>query len=399
MSLDLISPLKCTTASDEITMTTTHQPHDLPEGYTCRPDGIAIAHDGDPIWICSQITVLARVRNQGNSEWGRLVQVIDPDGKAHEIYIEDQELVASQKTAISHLVKHGLKILPGKKGQEAVIELLTQWDSRERVTMVDRSGWTDDKCTAFVLHANKTLGAGSFIPSPSFRHTGQSSFTESGTVTQWRSHVAALCTGNPLLLFAISLAFTGPLLQFMGLDLGGGFHLRGTSSSGKSTILRVAATVWGGQDFIESWNATANGLEAVAASRNSTFLPLDEIAEVSAKALDDAAYMLANGKGRRRLTSKAELQPTRTWKLSLLSTGEISIPDKLLLGRIKAQAGQDIRILDIEADAQLHGAFDALHDEATAAAFAHRLQLEAAKFHGTAGPELACPDRVVRFQS
>jgi hypothetical protein len=58
---------------------------------------------------------------------------------------------------------------------------------------------------------------------------------------------------------------TGILFRFAGLLLeiaaedSGGFHLRSNSSSGKTTALNVAASVWGdARDYCLLWRATSN---------------------------------------------------------------------------------------------------------------------------------------------
>ncbi len=53
-------------------------------------------------------------------------------------------------------------------------------------------------------------------------------------------------------------------------------------STGKSTVLRVASSVWGGFDYLQSWRATSNGLEGIAAAHNDSLLCLDEIGEIAA---------------------------------------------------------------------------------------------------------------------
>ena len=80
----------------------------------------------------------------------------------------------------------------------------------------------------------------------------------------WRDRIGALCVGNSRLVFAVASAFAGPLLRPAGME-SGGFHLRGDSSSGKTTALRLAASVNGGPSYMQRWRTTSNGLEGAAA--------------------------------------------------------------------------------------------------------------------------------------
>jgi uncharacterized protein (DUF927 family) len=68
----------------------------------------------------------------------------------------------------------------------------------------------------------------------------------------WRAEVASLCSGNTRLLFAVSVCFAAPMLYPIGGE-SGGFHFRSNSSDGKTTALRVAASVCGGADFMQRW--------------------------------------------------------------------------------------------------------------------------------------------------
>jgi uncharacterized protein (DUF927 family) len=206
-----------------------------------------------------------------------------------------------------------------------------------------------------------------------------------GTPEGWRETVAAHCVGNPLMVAAVSLAFAGPLLEPLGMD-GGGMHLRGASSRGKSTVQRVAVSVWGSPRFLHSWRATANGLEGVAAACNGSLLALDEIGEVSGREAGAAAYMLANGAGKARALRSGAARAAVRWRVAVLSSGEITLADKMAEAGGRAAAGQAVRLLDVAADGRAHGAFDTLHGATDGAAFADRLREATATHYGTAGP-------------
>ncbi|WP_332308148.1 DUF927 domain-containing protein, partial [Elstera litoralis] len=89
-----------------------------------------------------------------------------------------------------------------------------------------------------------------------------------------------LLSGQHALMFGVSLALIQPLLDLIRPEQGG-FLLYGLPGRGKTTVLIVAGSVWGGDPkrllgYCESWNHTPNNLEALAASHNGMFLPLDE---------------------------------------------------------------------------------------------------------------------------
>ena len=188
-----------------------------------------------------------------------------------------------------------------------------------------------------------------------------------------------------MMILSLSHAFTGPLLSVLGRD-GGGFHLRGASSRGKSTLLGVAASVWGAPSFVQSWRGTDNGIEGIAAACNDSLLVLDELHQVEPRVAGEIVYMLANGRGKMRMNSNGKSQQTRRWSVPVLSSGELSLEEHMASGGRTMYAGQDIRLIDLAADARLHGAFDCLHGELNGRAFAERMQRAGRENYGVAGP-------------
>ncbi len=183
------------------------------------------------------------------------------------------------------------------------------------------------------------------------RRTGPTRRGEQSTngAKAWRNSRAA----NALLVLGISAALAGPLLGLAGYE-GGGLHLLGRSSTGKTTALCLAASVWGRGDtlgFVRAWRATINGLEGAAAGVTDTALILDELGQAEARELAAALYMLANGSGKARAHRDGSLRDPKSWRVLTISSGEVPIDAKLAEdhGR-KSRAGQLVRMLNIPAD-------------------------------------------------
>lgn len=144
--------------------------------------------------------------------------------------------------------------------------LLTTWEPDVCKTSTRQLGWTDPEHTAFVLGGGWIIGSGDVVAMGDIDQNVAAEIREQGDVAEWRRRVAEYCIGNPILMLVVSQAFTGPLLGYLGVDLGGGLHLRGASSKGKSTAARVANSVWGSPRLMSTWRATDNGLEGIAAT-------------------------------------------------------------------------------------------------------------------------------------
>ncbi|WP_244430826.1 hypothetical protein [Methylocystis sp. ATCC 49242] len=98
---------------------------------------------------------------------------------------------------------------------------------------------------------------------------------------------------------------------------------------------------------------------------------------------------MSNGSGKARAARDGSLREPKSWRVLLLSTGEIPIATKLAEDRgRRARAGQMVRLLDIPADRGLgFGAFDNDGPEGDAGKLAKSIKGAARSAYGTAGPE------------
>lgn len=359
----------------------------LPDGFAMFPDGIyelPVKENAEPIFICTPLRVDAMFADQGGKGWGRLIGVKSADGRWHEIPVTNANLMRRPTDVVATMVDHGLELAAGKHTKERLLNLLRAWKPDQRLRTVNRMGWVDDSHKSFVL-GSTLIGTDDVLPLAPSVGIG-AGLISAGGADDWKENVGMKCRGNPLMILAVSLAFSGPLLAALGLT-GGGLHFRGASSSGKTTLLNLAASVWGDRRLITQWRATSNGLEAMAAALNDMLLPLDEIAEISARDLHGAIYMLANGVGKARMTKDVTLSDQARWRLALISSGEISVEEKLKEAKLDTKTGHEVRLIDIEADSRAYGVFDDLHGAVSGASFAEGMQQLVRVHHGAVGIE------------
>ncbi|WP_247688732.1 DUF927 domain-containing protein [Pseudoalteromonas sp. MMG012] len=161
-----------------------------------------------------------------------------------------------------------------------------------------------------------------------------------------------------------------------------GFHLVGQSKSGKTTAMQVAASVCSNESYWDTWRSTANGLEAISASRNDMLLCLDEFHQASPEDVDQAIYMLANGVSKLRSNQDGSLAARNRWRLLFLSTGEIGLSEMLFKIKQEVKAGQLIRFNEIPIIGR-YGVFDHLHGFKSAKLFADELRDRVKNNHGS----------------
>jgi putative DNA primase/helicase len=336
-----------------------------------------------PVWICSPLRVAALTRDTQGSEWGRLLVFPDRDGRVHRWTMPMRMLAGSGEELRSELLAEGLTITSSGRDRQRLVDYIGRGRPDVTARCVTRTGWHGD---VFTL-PRETFGDTDAEPVLFQSSTLDGvALGQGGTLDGWRDHVAACCAGNARLVLAICAGFAGPCLGMLGMD-GGGFHLRGASSTGKSTALSVAASLFGSPAYLRTWRHTDNGLEGVAALHSDLLLILDEIGQLDPKHAGQVAYLLANGQGKGRSHRDGSPRAITTWRLLFLSAGEIGLGDLVTQSGGKVRAGQEVRVIDLPADAGAGlGLFDAVPDGLAAGAFADALKTSAAKHYGHALP-------------
>jgi putative DNA primase/helicase len=346
-------------------------------------------------WVCSALRVLAQTRDPGGEEWGKLLEIRDQDGKVKQ-WAMPNALLASDGAALREkLLGLGLMIAPGSFARAALAEYLADAAPENRVRTVARIGWHEIGNRTIFAMPDAVFGnaADETVMLPSSSMLNDQAYRVAGGIENWKAKIAHLAEGNSRLIFALSAAVAAPLLYVLDAE-SGGFHIVGASSIGKTTLLIVAGSVWGGggvRGFIKQWRATDNGLEALAAAHCDTLLALDEIAQMVPEATAASAYMIANGGAKHRAGRGGEGRATAEWRSLFLSTGEIDLGAKIAEGGKgrRPTAGQQVRVVDIPGDAGAGlGAFEELHGFDDAGALSAHLRAAAAQQYGHAGREL-----------
>jgi len=312
-----------------------------------------------PVKICSELKISARTRNGDGGAHGRLLEFKDDDGKFKTIAIPCSELQSDGLDIRKMLAEMGLFIVPDRKARGLLNRYILESKPEQTALCVTRTGWHHG---AYILPdriIGKTEGERLVYQPDSGDYT--SDISQQGDLKEWQE-IAKLCAGNSRLVFALSCAFSAPLLSLLH-EAGGGFNLYGSSSDGKSTALYVAASVYGNpENYHRKWNSTHVGLEYLAFSRNDGLLALDELGEGDGKSAGKSAYTLADGVGRSRGKAGGGMRHTPTWKVITLSTGETTLEQHINESGVAVRAGQQVRMVDIPADTMSgYKGFETLH--------------------------------------
>lgn len=339
------------------------------------PDEKAIPVDH---WICTPLNVEAETVNTEDGTIGRLLS-FSHRGKRIEWVMPMEALAGKGDEVMKVLLGRGLVIEHHQRRQ--IIPYLASHQSPVLViATTTKPGWHESG--AFVL-PSRVIGGDNVR----FQDSGKAAniFSCKGSTSGWQTEIAARCLGNPVLILSVCCALAGPLLAKVGVN-GGGVHLVGDSSSGKSLAQLLAASVWGNPgSFAASWDVSKGGVEIEAASRNDTILILDEIKRADPKRVQEMAYAIANGMGKGTMTREREGRVKLTWRVLALSSGERSLSDHAAIGGSNAHAGAELRMVDVNAGTRTHRAFDDVHG-LTGQEFHRTLNDAVSQNYGHVGP-------------
>ena len=338
---------------------------------------------GDWQIVGGWIRVVARTRrNTRKHGFGALIQWRNMDSVLLQDIVFNRVLHGDQSRQVRDaLIDSGYWLEPYPQSWPRLQRYLLQEIVKAPAGIcVDTTGWHDG------VYVTQDWSVGT--NSEPYYYAGQlndSMLKSAGTSAQWQSQVGALCIGNPLMVFVVGVALSAPLLHPAAVE-NGIFHLVGPSSSGKTSLLELAASVYSDRSCVRSWISTANGLAAVAAEQHDMLLALDESGLARPEDVDIAVYHIVAGTSKLRATESGALARPSHWRTLALSSGEVWLSEVFeSLGK-RPKAGQQIRLVEIPVFGRF-GTFDALHRFQRPQLFVDHLKLQTSRYHGSLFPE------------
>lgn len=335
-----------------------------------------------PVRVCGELRVTELARDAHDGGAALLLKFDTRFGP--KSWLMPLAMLAGDGTAYrAELLSRAFMVPTDAKRRALLTAYLQSRKPADLAHIVDRVGWHGP---AYVTPRETIGGAGGERIIFQSEAPTEGTFSQRGTAAQWRILIGRVCVGNSGLLFAGSMAFAGPLLAWANGTDGGGVHFMGDSSTGKTTALKVAASIYGGRDYLQRWRATDNGLEGMAAQHCDGLLCLDELAQLDPRVAGESAYMLANGQGKSRAGRTGAARPRLSWRLLFLSAGEIGLAEHMSEANRRTRAGQELRMIDLPADAGAGmGIFEERHEFESPGALAQHLARATEKTYGAVG--------------
>jgi len=266
--------------------------------------------------------------------------------------VVDRKAIADSRTVVQDLVPMGAPVTSNTAA--GVVDWLEALDNTntgrvDRVVCVGRAGWHDlHGAPAFVLDEPIRLGKEEDLEPVANDTRGDrakqfGALSSRGDPDEHRFALAKAWNASPACAAMIAAAFAAPLLK--SLDAPNfAVHLPGDSSRGKTSMLKIAASVYGNPEsekWVASWNTTAVAAELRAAVLTDLPLCFDEVGAGDPRQTEKLVYMLVNGGGRSRGQRDLQLRETYSWRTIVLSTGEHELADE------HANTGAQVRVIQL----------------------------------------------------
>ncbi len=360
----------------------------IPENFDLDDEGVwylenAKSPDRPPVrnFIAAPLRVAAYTRDQVNENHGRILEFKDIDNHQHILAMPMDLLAGDGSKVIGMLLNKGLQIDPVRKSKDRLLEYITRCQPLQRARCVLQTGWHEGLYVLPDETIGKIVKEKIIFQGSGIHHCFSA---PKGTLEDWKNHISVKARDNSRLILGISAAFAGPMLKIFNHE-NIGIHFRGNSSLGKSTAGFVANSVWAKKEAIHSLRATSNGLEGIAVQFNDGFLCLDELGQLSPHVAGEVFYMIGNGQGKSRANKEGLLKPPMRWSLVFISNGELSLEQLLLEANKRLKAGQEVRLIDVPADAGKYGLFEELHGLEDGSAMSDYFRDACNQYYGTAG--------------
>ena len=312
-------------------------------GFYLRDDGLYAdvfnKKATETIKIGNRLEVVGNITLEGINTL--LIEYIDCYGNLKYLALARGEL-SEPRAAIKFLMNKGY-VITEINYKEKIADYLNKCKPTANIVAATQTGWHNKK--SYVL-PDKTIGDQSV---KYFGDIDDEHYKTSGTLNEWVENIANPCAGDHFLELGLFAGFSSVLLPEVNFNYG--IHFHGKSSGGKSTLLRVIASIFVKPSFnFKKWNGSPAGFEMTAYNANHAVMLLDEIHQVDKRGLD-GIYMLVDGIGRIRgqfkfgKVSEAKLA---TWQTVIISSGETSIKGMAKQLGKTLQAGEVVRFVDIE---------------------------------------------------
>jgi uncharacterized protein (DUF927 family) len=292
-------------------------------------------------------------------------------GKWKKEIISASLLTAQSEQLIKLLSEGGYLWPPNRSMRTRIIAALSMVRPRRDIRVTSVPGW---------------CGKSFVLPDESYRPTGPDrknlviarhqtvrvgEYRRKGTLDEWKRHIGRACVHSTRARLAVAANFAAPNLRVLGLD-SFGFNFSGTTSSGKTVLLRMAASASGLNSTAgpATWDGTPAAFEQRAMGHRDGMMLLDDISHLEGDPKSIAklvTFRLAGNRARERAGQYvvAHNLVEEDWRVIPLSTSEDPLWDHLDRSGPRPIRGEEARMINVPACvSDMQDIFDGKHARA-----------------------------------
>ncbi len=321
----------------------------VPRGYMIAESGLVTCVTGDRTVEVATAPILISRRYVDGDAGDELVDVCFRRFGKWQTSTVTRRALGDTRAMVAELVPIGAPMHAGHARH------LLQWFARmelanesrlQPVTITNRTGWRG--VSGFMLDALVTApdatASQTVLPGRELRRLVTGALRARGTLDEHLTALRAFWTASPYARLMICAALATPLLGPLD-ERGFALHLFGDTNTGKSSMLKAAASVFGdpseGGGWCGTWNISPSAAELRATMLTDLPQCFDEVGMASLEHVQKLIYTLVGGEGRARATRDSTMRGVTQWRTVVLSTGEITLADEHMA------AGAQARVLDV----------------------------------------------------
>lgn len=309
-------------------------------GYLCFEDRICSLYQSDGHYykqfVCSRFEILKSYyleKRDGNEKFIDL-RIYDKDGGSN--YIKRLSCEVISRKNIEKLQRHGFIYNP-LLIDEVIGLLLGQLAKMSSTVVTSFPGWRKEGTSMnfYGYDPNSYIGFPELSVSVSSVNNDEDIYlVPSEHISLINELIAPSVPAQMIVTVGLSSAVLGYLCVSGHKTLNSPFvHLHGESSTGKTTALRLAASMWGNpisdSGLLNTWNATSAKILENLSDNNGVVLTMNEFgSNMPNNDISKLIYNIAEGHGRDRMNNTN--RSVSTWNTVILSCGESSILDSVV---------------------------------------------------------------------
>lgn len=348
--------------------------------YVPLDDGLYFRSDNRLVRICSPLYPQGYAIDSTGSGPARIIRIQTLAGwKVIEL---PETLLAQPRDLTLALINHGVEL---ESSADAIAHISAYLKSLPKAPLykrVRRDGWINPDGSggyAFRKYIYDASGKMRIIrPAEQSQAPGCT-----GSIEEWRA-CTRLLEANPLPLSIICFALAAPLLRPFGHS-SFSVSIVGQSSSGKSTLLRLAQSLLTYPQRLATWAGTANGLLARAADHNDLPFIVDEIGQADPRDLSQLIYDLTNGMGKLRASPDGSAAMPSSVSTVIVTAGEESVFDRMRRVGHAPIGGHRARFITLNVKGH-QGIVSSLHGSSDSASYVKNLNAMIHQTYGVAWP-------------